>query len=131
MKVVLDTNVLLAAFACGGVCRDVLKTCILVDHIYLSEFILEEFHRKLRDKFCMPEADCNANLAFLRSRCHIVTPEIVDAAACSDPNDLPVLGTLLAAEADCLITGDKALLQMQTFKEFSILSPRVYLDIPR
>ncbi|MBN1942176.1 MAG: putative toxin-antitoxin system toxin component, PIN family [Phycisphaerae bacterium] len=130
MKVVLDTNVLLAAFACGGVCRDVLKTCILVHHILLSEFILEEFRRKLQAKFHMPDADVEANLSLLRSRCLIVAPAAVDAAACPDPDDLPVLGTLLAAEANCLVTGDKALLHIKNFKGFPILSPREFLDIP-
>ncbi len=51
MKVVLDTNVLLAAFGRGGVCREVVEACLLVHRIQLSEFILSEFRRKLVEKF--------------------------------------------------------------------------------
>ncbi|MBN1553807.1 MAG: putative toxin-antitoxin system toxin component, PIN family [Phycisphaerae bacterium] len=131
MRVVLDTNVLLAAFACGGVCRDVFKNCLLVHHVFLSEYILEEFQRKSALKFHMPEKDIQANLDFLRRHCQIIIPHAISPDACPDPDDLPILGTVRAAEAHCLITGDKALLNMETFQTHHIVSPRVFLDQTR
>ncbi|MBN1347097.1 MAG: putative toxin-antitoxin system toxin component, PIN family [Phycisphaerae bacterium] len=128
MRVVLDSNVLLAAYGRGGVCREVLEACLLVHQIRLSEFILSEFRRKLLEKFRMPDADVEANTGLLRDRCMIVIPEKVDPQACRDPNDLPVLGTLAAAGGDCLVTGDKDLLELGEFSGHPILSPREFLD---
>lgn len=128
MKVVLDTNVLLAAFGHRGVCREVVETCLTVHHIHLSEFILSEFRRKLTEKFGMPEMDVAANVTLLRDHARIITPQDIDPEACRDHNDLPVLGTLTAADGDCLVTGDKDLLALRVFDGRPILSPREFLD---
>ena len=48
------------------------------------------------------------------------------ADACRDADDLPVLGAVLAAKADCLVTGDNDLLVLREFSGCPILSPREY-----
>ena len=48
MTVVLDANVLLAAFGTGGTCREVVETCLLAHHICLSEFILDDANGQTR-----------------------------------------------------------------------------------
>ena len=58
----------------------------------------------------------------------LVEPKDVPRDACRDPDDLPILGTLLAAEADCLVTGDKDLLDLKEFQSVPILSPRTLHD---
>jgi len=128
MKIVLDSNVLLAAFGIGGVCRNLLETCLAVHHVCISEFILEEFSRNLRAKFRVPAEVADADLHLLRTECDLVQPIEVDRDACRDPRDLPVLGTVLAAQADCLVTGDKDLLSLGEFSGHLILSPRQLLD---
>jgi putative PIN family toxin of toxin-antitoxin system len=62
----------------------------------------------------------------LREVAEIVTPIAVAADACRDADDLPVLGTVLAAKADCLVTGDKDLLVLTPFSGHPILSPRQF-----
>ena len=64
---------------------------------------------------------------FLR-HAQVVEPSPVAEEAVSDPDDLPVLGTLLAGNADCLVTGDHELLQLKTFQGTPILSPRAFYD---
>ena len=58
----------------------------------------------------------------------MVRPAKVPAGACRDRTDLAVLGTALAAEADCLVTGDRDLLELKTFQGIPILSPRAFHD---
>ncbi len=128
MRVVLDSNILLAAYGHGGVCREVVEDCLLTHDIQLSEFILSEFRRRLLEKFRMPEADVAANVGLLRQRCRIVTPEQVDPQACRDPNDLPALGTPVAAGGDCLVSGDGDVLELRQSNGHPILSPREFLD---
>lgn len=51
MKIVLDTNVHIAALITRGVCSDLLEHCIQYHEIIASEFILSELHRNLSKKF--------------------------------------------------------------------------------
>jgi uncharacterized protein len=48
--------------------------------------------------------------------------------ACRDRSDLPVLCTALASTADCLVTGDRDLLEIKQFQAIPILSPRAFHD---
>ena len=51
MKVLLDTNVLIAAFITSGVCSDLLDHCIGQHKAVVSEFILDEFRKHMGGKF--------------------------------------------------------------------------------
>ena len=128
MKVVLDTNVLLAALATRGLCEAVFEACLASHEIVLSEHILGELRRHLRGKFRMPARQADAILAFLREQATVVSPAKVEAGACRDRTDLAVLGTALAAGADCLVTGDRDLLALKTFHGIPVLSPRAFHD---
>ena len=75
MRVVFDTNVLLAAFGFGGICNTILKECIVNHHIILSEYILDEFSRHLSGKLNHSEETTNQRLDFLRQTAQIVEPE--------------------------------------------------------
>ena len=128
MKVVLDTNVLLAAFATRGLCEAVFEACLASHEIILSEHILGELQRHLRGKFKAPGRQVDAILAYLRENATVVTSAKVPAGACRDRTDLAVLGTALAAEADCLVTGDRDLLDLKAFRGIPLLSPRAFHD---
>ena len=128
MKVVLDTNVLVAAFATRGLCDAVLEVCLAGHDIVLSEPILKELCRHLRGKLKVPRPQAQAIVAFLREHAAVVVPAAFPADACRDRTDLPVLGTALAAEADCLVTGDRDLLDLRKFRGTAILSPRAFHD---
>jgi putative PIN family toxin of toxin-antitoxin system len=126
--VVLDTNVLLAAFATRGLCEAVFEACLASHEIVLSEHILGELRRHLAGKLKMPPEQADALLSFLRKQATLVAPAKVPADACRDRTDLAVLGTALAARADCLVTGDRELLDLGTFHRTAILTPRAFHD---
>ena len=128
MRIVLDSNVLLSAFGSGGVCRELLETCLAAHEVFISEFILDEFARHLIAKFRVPPEVLDADVRFLRTECALVQPAEMAPDACRDPYDLPVLGTVLAARADCLVTGDADLLSMGEFSGHRIVPPRQLLD---
>jgi len=128
VTVVLDTNVLLAAFATRGLCEAVFEVCLAAHEIVLSEHILKELRRHLRVKFKVPASRADQVIAFLREHAALVKPAKVPASACRDHSDLPVLGTAVAAESDCLVTGDRDLLDLKEFRGIPILSPRAFHD---
>ena len=130
MRVVLDTNVLLSAAFFPGVCEKLLAHCFLTPSIQLvlSEHILSEFVEHGLGKLNGTADQIDAAVAELRRRCQIVAPSPVPADTISDADDLPVLGAAIAGQADCLITGDRELLDLGSFHSIAILSPRAFYD---
>ena len=126
MRVVLDTNVLVGAIGFGGICRAIMDVCIDSHELILSEHILAEVRRHLRGKLNHLPSLADRHVSLLREAAEIVTPTAVPADACRDADDLPVLGTLVAGGADCLVTGDKDLLSLREFSGRPILSPRKF-----
>jgi putative PIN family toxin of toxin-antitoxin system len=57
----------------------------------------------------------------------VITHEKI--AVCRDPKDNPVLECAVAGNADCIVTGDKDLLSLKSFRKISILTPREFLRI--
>jgi putative PIN family toxin of toxin-antitoxin system len=128
VRVVLDTNVLLAGFATHGLC-EALLTLVYRDHIViLSEHILEEVSRHYRGKFKATKAQVAAAIAFLRSNSELVEPVAVPRHTLRDQNDLPVLGKAIAGGASCVVSGDKELLAVGSLSGVDILSPRAFYD---
>jgi putative PIN family toxin of toxin-antitoxin system len=133
VKVVVDTNVLYAAFvSTEGTCAQLLDLLIRTRALVVSPFILDELRRHLLAKKRMPRELVDHQIALLSSSAGVVTPASVPEDACPDPDDLPVLGTLAAAGGDCLVTGDKALRKLGEFSGHPIRTPREFLDsLPR
>ena len=130
LRVVLDTNVLLSGIAYpasvpGKIIAAWRQGSLDVS---LSVYILDELRRVLprlahRHGLSEPEMDDLADLLALQAE--LVEPVAVTGANLRDPNDQPVLGTLLAVigktEASYLITGDKDLLAVAD--RYPILTP--------
>ena len=51
MRILLDTNVLIAAFIARGVCHELLEHCALNHELITSNFILAEVRENLLLKF--------------------------------------------------------------------------------
>jgi len=126
----LDTNVLLAGVFTRGVCEAILDECFAnPQHTIIgSKFILREFIRQAAAKFGAPPAEVRRLVNLLRNQMELVEPTQVPSGACRDADDLPILGTLLAAKADCLVSGDRDLLELRAFHSIPILSPRAFHD---
>lgn len=125
MKVFLDTNVLISAFATRGLSADVFRL-ILVEHTFMTgEVVLEEFERVLSLKFKVHDSVIEDLLNLLR-RYHVEPkPEKLIPLPESDPDDQWILTSAVSAQADVLITGDSDLLDLVTeVHKPTILNPR-------
>lgn len=128
MKVVLDTNVLVAAFATRGLCEAVLDVCLATHELVLSEYILTELRRNLIAKLKLPPAQAEEIVSFMREQAALVEPACVPVGACRDPADLAVLGTAVAGGNACLVTGDRELLELGGYEGVAILTPRAFQE---
>jgi len=68
MRILLDTNVLIAAFISRGVCAELLEHCARHHILVTSRFILDELRRKLREKFGFSDGEAQAAVGLLRTR---------------------------------------------------------------
>ncbi|MDP9090539.1 MAG: putative toxin-antitoxin system toxin component, PIN family [Pseudomonadota bacterium] len=124
MILVLDTSVLIAAsISRAGVCAELLEDVLTHHELVLSDFIVEEVSRKLRQKFEFPKKEVSELARFFKLTATFVAPAEIDPTACRDPQDVPVLGTAVAANADLLITVDKDLLTLGSFQGIGIVKP--------
>ncbi len=129
MKIVLDANVVIAAFATRGLCESILELCFHSHEIVLSQELLDEILRNLRQKIKLPGGIVNDINNFLREHASIVSPIPLAADLCRDPDDVKILGLAIAAHADCIITGDKDLLVLKMFQGVPIMTPRSFSNI--
>jgi len=123
VKIVLDTNVLIAALIARGVCHQLLEHCISHHELVTSEFILNEVRDKLVEKFKHTSETADEVVRLLRSQLEVVLPVALDAPVCRDADDDNILATAVAGNCECIVTGDKDLLILKQFKGISILSP--------
>ena len=124
MRTVLDTNVLIAAFIARGTCHELLEHCVRRHELLTSEFILDELAEKLSGKFRYPAEKVHAVQTLLRSRMVIVCPQALEAPICRGRDDDNILAAAQAAAANCIVTGDRDLLEIGTWKGIAIVDPR-------
>ncbi len=123
MKVLLDTNVLIAAFITKGVCSELLEHCLRRHEIVCSGFIFDEFKEKLVGKFKFSVQDADEAIQLLRSRVLLIEPTTLTQPASRDADDDAVIGTAIAGRANCIVTGDKDLLELKECQGIPILKP--------
>ncbi len=127
MKIVLDTNVLIAALIARGTCHELLEHCAVRHDLYTSEFILNEVQEKLIEKFgYSPELSTEA-VDVLRTEMTIANAQKLERPICRDPDDDNIIATAVAGNCDCIITGDEDLLVLKAYEGIDILSPRDFL----
>lgn len=123
MRVVIDTNVLIAAFISHGVCNELFEHCVINHDVILSKFILDEIKKTLTKKFRFETQEANAVISLLRSRCSIVNTQTLPSPVSRDPDDDNIIATAISGTCDCIITGDKDLLDLKKTGDVLIVSP--------
>jgi putative PIN family toxin of toxin-antitoxin system len=124
MRLVLDANVLIAAFVARGICAELLEYCVREHEVVTSAAIMEEVRRNLVDKVKVKGAQADQTVRLLRTRFEVVEPVVLDVAMSRDPDDDVVPGTAIAGRCDAIVTGDKDLLDLVSCRSIAILSPR-------
>lgn len=128
MRVILDTNVVIAAVASRGLCEAIVELCLEHHGLIFCEGILEEIKENLRVKIRVSPPIISEYLKVLRSNAEILEPEDVQTAACRDPDDLMILGLVAPGNADAIVTGDKDLLVIKKYKGARIMTPRGFWE---
>ena len=131
MRVCLDTNVLVAAFATRGLCADVLRTVLAEHDLVIGDGILAELRRTLVAKLKLPPDRVDAVEAVLATVPIIPKPAEPSPLAIRDPADRWILATAIAGAADVLVTGDRDLLTVTAESPIPIVEPRAFWELLR
>lgn len=124
MRVALDTNVLVSAFATRGLCSDILNLVLAEHELILGVTVLAESRRVLRQKMRVPAETTRELIAFLRREATVVGKAHALPLAIRDASDGPVLAEAVAGGAEVLVTGDEDLLAVAGQSPIRILTPR-------
>ncbi len=84
MRIVLDSSVLIAALARPGVCTELLDELIRDHTLILSQYILGEVDRKLREKFGLSRSEASDLVLGIERQSELLEPVPIPAAACRE-----------------------------------------------
>ncbi len=128
MRVFLDTNVLVAAFATRGLCADLVRT-ILADHqLITGDVVLTELRTVLEERIKLPTSTVTEIVALLRAQEVVPKPAKFSSLRIRDADDQWIVASALAGQADVLVTGDQDLLAVAKASPLPILSPRGFWE---
>jgi putative PIN family toxin of toxin-antitoxin system len=128
MRVVFDTNVLISAFIAQGMCSELLEYCGRQHRVIASDFILRELKTCLVGKFRYTEQEAAAAADLINSIAETVAPANLAMPVCRDHDDDLVLGTAVAGNAACIVTGDIDLLVLRQYRGIVILRPAEFIE---
>lgn len=128
MKVFVDTNILVAAFATRGLCADVLRIVLAEHELVSSAQVLEELERVLREKLKLPPPRIKELIRFVRDQALFVEPESPAPWPQSDLDDQWIIAAALKSGSDVLVTGDRDLLDITGKVVVEILDPRRFWE---
>ena len=129
MRVFLDTNVLVAAFATRGLCADVMRAVLAEHQLITGEVVLAELRDVLDRRIKLPAAIVTDIMALLRAQEVVPKPRKPSDVPVRDPDDRWILASAIAGHADVLVTGDHDLLAVAEGVPLLILDPRGFWNL--
>jgi putative PIN family toxin of toxin-antitoxin system len=131
VRVFLDTNVLVSAFATRGLCADVMRLVLAEHELIIGDVVLRELRKALRVKLKLPPATVTAIEDLLRESEVVARPRTPSDLEVRDPDDRWVLASAIAGRADVLVTGDRDLLEVAAQSPVRIIDPRGFWTLLR
>jgi len=127
VRVVFDTNVLVSALVIGGRAGEAVERVIAGrDRLVFSRPLLDELLSVLASKFSRDSEQLSRVALFLTEIGELVAPS-QEITLLADGPDNRVLECAVAGRAGTIVTGDRAMLEQQSFQGIAIVTLRDYL----
>ncbi len=128
MRVVFDSNIYISALVIPGSQAERALSRILdgTDTLLISKAILDEVLAVLARKFSRDPEALSQTAVILTEMAEVVKPEQTVTVFKDDP-DNRLLECAEAGEADCIVTGDKAMLRLRRYRGIGLISLQAYL----
>jgi uncharacterized protein len=131
VRVFLDTNVLVSAFATRGLCADVFRHILAEHDLITGEVIIVELRRVLRNRVKTSAPIITSIEQLLRDRIVVPKPSEPHPLPVRDADDRWVLASAVAGKADVLVTGESDLLEIAPQAPIKIVDPRGFWNMLR
>jgi putative PIN family toxin of toxin-antitoxin system len=131
VRVFLDTNVLVSAFVSRGLCTDLLEIVLAEHELLVSDLVVEEFERVLRDKLGAPKPVLERALSIFDHVEVAPRPTEVAGEPGLDRDDAIILAEAIEAQADIFVTGDQELLAAAKGRSLPAVPPRRFMELLR
>lgn len=130
VKIVIDTNIIISAIGFGGKPRKILKL-ILENKIkaITSPILLAELEEVINKKFPKLADNFEFINRKLRQKFRLVRPRNTVNILKADPDDNRVLEAAVQGNCKYIVTGDKKLLELSSFKNIQILTTDEFLSV--
>ena len=129
MRAVIDTNIIVSAYL-GGALEVILRSfkddafTLIVSRPIADEY----FHVLQRPGLHIEHRELEDLASLLISKADFVVPRRPVFAVTDDPSDNKFLEAALEGKADCIVSGDKHLLALKTFRGIPILTARKFIQ---
>ena len=129
MRVVFDSNIYISALTLPGgrADRALQRIASGRDQLVLSKAIIDEVLTVLANKFSRDKEQIARVAIFLADLGEVVRPRR-RFSVLSDEDDNRILECAVTGKANCVVTGDGAMLQLGEYDGIRIVTLRSYLD---
>lgn len=128
MRIVLDTNIYISAAILGRVCEEILKICRFRNiEVFISDDIIIEIETKLQEKFFWNDKQIRFFKENILEFTNIIKTTNKIVCIKDDADDDKILECAISAESDYIISGDKHLIKLKSFRNIKILKPAEFL----
>ena len=128
MRVFLDTNVLVSAFASRGICADLLRHILLEHDVITGEVVLTELKRILLKRINVPPKVVAEIEHLLRDHQVVAKPRRHLDLGLRDADDEWIVASAVAGKAEALVTGDRDILATIVHLPIRVYSPRQFWE---
>ena len=130
MKIVCDTNILVSGILFGGHPREIIR---LASRGSVTNFISARILRELEDVLSRPKFKLSSEqilgmITLVRETFDFVDPDVSLRVVTSDPDDNRILEAALSADAECIVSGDKHLLELEEWKGIRIIKDSTFME---
>ena len=129
MKLTFDTNIFVSGFTRpeGRASLALANVALQNDDLFISQPIIEELRRVLADKFNWSTPALAMVEEWIARNCYLVAP-VDDLSVLADEPDNRILECAVAADADLIVTGDRQMLDLGSFRNIRIVALADYLE---
>ena len=128
MRVFLDTNVLVSAFASRGICADLLRHILVEHELITGEIVLTELKRTLLKRINLPPKVAADIEHLLRDHEVVAKPRRHLDLGLRNRDDEWIVASAVAGKADALVTGDRDILETIVHLPIRVYSPRQFWE---
>ena len=125
LKIVFDTNIYISGFLKSGFSREIYNLALEGKiELFISQEILLELKKKLKEKFRVKEADIKIFISVISQITKVVLPSRKLRIVKADPKDNIILECALEAKANLIVSLDKHLLKLKRFQKIGVVHPK-------